>query len=316
VVQTGALERKTFDVSDAPPETSASAGPGGAPQKAKRHQIQHYWDAHPISTDSVDFERGSRESFEAIYARWQKAGTPDRQKFLEMCRTVKVLEVGCGIAIDGRFLSENGVDYHAVDLSRQSLKLACEHFRHNDLRQRFANADATRLPFADGTFGLAYSIGVLHHVPDTPRACQEIARVIEPGGELRVMFYCRDSYHHGLVTHVVRPLIWLLLHIPFGSRIARMGPAKLQSMFEIIQKHGFSKQRLLDISTDTSEAGDDNFNPHSSFYTERELREIFQGFEDFDFWKTDLKYFPLPWLRDFVERKWGFFLQMTARKQS
>jgi len=28
--------------------------------------------------------------------------------------------------------------------------------------------------------------------------------------------------------------------------------------------------------------------------TERELREIFQGFEDFHFWKTDLKYFPFP----------------------
>jgi len=303
-------------VSDATPKTTASAGPGEAPQEAERHQVQRYWDAHPISIDSVDFERGSRESFEAIYARWQKTGTPDRQEFLETCRNEKVLEVGCGIALDGRFLSENGVDYQAVDVSLQSLKFACEHFRHNDLPQRFTNADATCLPFADGTFGLAYSIGVLHHVPDTPHACQEIGRVIKPGGKLRVMFYCRESYHHGLVTHVVQPLIWLLLHIPFGARIVRMGPAKLRSMFEIVQKHGFSKQRLLDISTDTSEAGDDNFNPHSSFYTERELREIFQDFEDFHFWKTDLKYFPLPWLRDFVERKWGFFLHMTARKRN
>jgi SAM-dependent methyltransferase len=283
----------------------------------KRRQVQRYWDSHPISTDSVDHERGSRESFEAIYARWKKNGTPDREEFLASCRGRRVLEVGCGIAIDGRFLSENGIDYQAVDLSRQSLKLASEHFRQNDLRRRFTNADATRLPFADGTFGLAYSIGVLHHVPDTPGACREIARVIEPGGDLRVMFYCRDSYHYFLVAYVVRPLIWLLLRLPFGlgGRIARRGPAKLCSMYEISERHGFSKQRLLDISTDTSEAGDDDFNPHSSFYTARELEALFPDFEDLRFWKTDLKYFPLPFFRKAIEDRWGFFLNMTGKKR-
>jgi len=278
--------------------------------------VQRYWDEHPISTDSVVHERGSRESFDAIYERWKGSGTSRREQFLRECRGRRVLEVGCGIAIDGRFLSENGVDYQAVDLSRNSLKLASEHFRQNGLRRHFVNGTATGLPFRDGTFGMVYSIGVLHHVPDTPGACREVTRVLAPGGNLRVMFYHRRSYHYFLVCFVVRPLIWLLLHLPFGDRLARLGPAKLRSMYEISRDHGFSKKRLLDISTDTSEAGEDNYNPHSSFYDERDLRRIFDEFEDVELWTTDLKYYPFRWGREWLTRRYGFFLHMTARKRA
>ena len=64
-----------------------------------------------------------------------------------------------------------------------------------------------------------------------------------------------------------------------------------------------------------AEQGENNFNPHSSFYTANEMRDLFDGIEDFKFWKTDLRYFPLPWLRRFVEPRFGFFIQMTARKR-
>ena len=278
--------------------------------------VRRYWDAHPISTDSVRHVRGSREQFDAIYARWTQSGTSKRREFLASCRQGKVLEVGCGIAVDGRFLSEHGVDYQAVDLSVESLKLAAKHFSQNDLRRRFANADATQLPFGDETFDFVYSMGVLHHIPDTPSACREIARVLRPGCDLRVMVYHRHSYHYLLVAYVVRPLIWLLLHLPFGKASAHRGPTKLRAMYEISRDRGFSKQRLLGISTDTSESGEDNFNPHSSFFTENDLRRLFDGFEDVEFWKTDLRYFPLPGFREIVERRYGFFLNMTARKRS
>jgi ubiquinone/menaquinone biosynthesis C-methylase UbiE len=280
----------------------------------KTSAVRRYWDAHPISTDSVPFERGSREMFDTIYARWQQNGTSRRKEFLASCQGKKVLEVGCGIAIDGRYLSENGIDYQAVDLSIESLKLAGEHFRYQDLPTKFTNADATRLPFADNTFDFVYSIGVLHHVPDTEAACREGARVLKPGGNLRVMLYTRHSYHYYLVTGLVYPLIWLLLHLPKGGSLARRGPTKLRDMYEICRDAGLSKKRLLDISTDTSMAGMDNFNPHSSFYSIVETKELFGGFEAFDFWKTSLKYFPLPWFRRYFESRMGGFLQMTARK--
>ena len=38
------------------------------------------------------------------------------------------------------------------------------------------------------------------------------------------------------------------------------------------------------------------------------------GLRDFEFYTTDLKYFPLRFLHEPVEKRWGFFLQITATK--
>lgn len=287
---------------------------GGKRADVERSEVKSYWNAHPIATDSVPFEKGTRESFEAIRARWMAGMNERRRAFLARCQGQRVLEVGCGIAMDGRWLAENGVDYQAVDLSRQSLALAAKHFELAGLRPRFANADATRLPFGDGRFGVVFSTGVLHHVPDTEAACRELVRVTAPGGTLRVMLYNRASYHYVLVGYFVVPLVWLLLHLPFGGRLAARLPAKLRHTFEICRRHGFDRRRVLDVSTDTSTAGESDFNPHSGFYTEAEMRRIFRDLGDFEFTRSDLKYFPLPFLRQPVEARWGFFLRMTARK--
>jgi SAM-dependent methyltransferase len=285
-------------------------------QSAQRRRAEagRYWNAHPIAVDSVDFEPGSRESFEAIYARWRETIDEHRARFLEACRGRRVLEVGCGTARDGRFLTEHGIDYRAVDASRRSLALAHAHFSQQGLPARFANADATALPFADGAFDLVFSIGVVHHLPDWSRACREIARVTAPRGLVRVMVYNRHSYHYALVRFVVCPLVWLSLRLPPLAWVVRRGPRKLRELHEIAREHGFSSERLLAASTDTSTAGEGNYNPLSHFLTEADLRRTFPDLEDLRFFRMDLKYFPLPFLRGAIERRFGFFLTLTARK--
>ena len=62
-------------------------------------------------------------------------------------------------------------------------------------------ADAERLPFADNSFDIAYSWGVLHHSPDTARAVSEVRRVLRPGGRALVMIYHRAS--------LVGVMLWL-----------------------------------------------------------------------------------------------------------
>jgi ubiquinone/menaquinone biosynthesis C-methylase UbiE len=50
----------------------------------------------------------------------------------------------------------------------------------------FAQAEATRLPFRDGAFDLAFLVAVLGEVPD-PRACLEaLRRVLAPDGRLSI----------------------------------------------------------------------------------------------------------------------------------
>jgi SAM-dependent methyltransferase len=54
-------------------------------------------------------------------------------------------------------------------------------------------ADLLDLPLPERAFDLVYSIGVLHHTPDSRRAFGEIARRVKPGGRLSVWLYRRNT---------------------------------------------------------------------------------------------------------------------------
>ncbi len=282
--------------------------------QAARQALRRYWDAHPIATDSVPHPPGSRESFDAIYNRWY-AGIRHTEPFYRAhFAGRRALEIGCGLANYARFLSGLGVHYTGLDYSFRTAKLACTHCEMFAAPARILQADACALPFPDAHFDLVFSIGVLHHIPDTAAACREAVRVLRPGGTLRAMFYHRRSYHYALVSFLVRPLIWLMLRLSPLRMLLPLAPYKFRLMFEICRQHGFSRERVLATSADTSFPGEGNFIPHSGFYTEAEMRELFAGLEDFQFACVNLKYFPLPFLRRWVEPRWGFFLHMTARK--
>lgn len=294
------------------PGKEEAAVPEGRTEE--KRALRRYWDAHPISTDSVPYQPGTRESFEAIYEKWRATIEGMRLEFLASCRGRKVLEVGCGIGKDARFLTENGIDYTGIDYSFRTLQLAQQHLEYAGLPQRFGNADATVLPFADDTFGLAMSIGVIHHIVGTREAARELMRVTAPEGIVRVMFYNRHSYHYALVNWVVRPLIWLMMRARPLEALLPILPAKFRNLYSICKQDGYSRERILATSADTSFPGQDNFIPRSGFWTEAEMRTLFAGLEDFCFVRSDLKYFPLPFLRGWTERRCGFFLTMTARK--
>lgn len=283
---------------------------GLVPAKA----VRDYWNAHPLAVDEVPHEAGTRESIEALYDRYLRSADEHRAAFLESCRGKRVLEVGCGIGVDSRFLVENGIDYRAVDYSIESLRISRKMVAAGGRSCDLLNADAASLPFRDAEFDMAFSIGVLHHVPEMATACRELVRVVKPGGTVRVMLYNRHSYHYAVVRYVLLPAIWLGLRLPGIGPVLSRGPSKVRHMYEIAKRHGYDVRRLLSASTDTSYAGEGNFNPLSRFVTEREVREIFDELEDFRFFRMMLPYFPLPGIRRAVELRWGFYLTFTARK--
>ena len=49
-------------------------------------------------------------------------------------------------------------------------------------RAEFHCAGAERMPFPDGVFDRAFSIGVVHFWPEPVTALRELSRVLEPGG--------------------------------------------------------------------------------------------------------------------------------------
>jgi ubiquinone/menaquinone biosynthesis C-methylase UbiE len=139
---------------------------------------------------------GTREFFDEVerhryqeYAPWM----PEVMGFNNFAGA-RLLEVGCGMGTDLLQFARGGANVTAVDLTPRSIETSRHHLELYRQRGEFAIADCERLPFADASFDVAYSNGVLHHTTDTASAVREIHRVLTPGGEARIMLYHRGSW--------------------------------------------------------------------------------------------------------------------------
>ncbi|MDQ4102525.1 MAG: class I SAM-dependent methyltransferase [Actinomycetota bacterium] len=95
----------------------------------------------------------------------------------------RVLEVGCGSAPCARWLASQGAHVVGLDLSAAMLRHAVHAARETGIPVPLVQADAARLPFADGSFDLACSaFGAVPFVADSAAVMREVARVLRPGG--------------------------------------------------------------------------------------------------------------------------------------
>lgn len=141
-------------------------------------------------------EFGSREFFDEVerhryqdYAPWM----PEVMGFDQFAGK-RLLEVGCGMGTDLLQFARGGALVTGIDLTPRSIEISRHHLSLYGARGDFANADCEHLPFADQSFDVVYSNGVLHHTLDTEGAVREIHRVLRPNGLARVMLYHRGSW--------------------------------------------------------------------------------------------------------------------------
>jgi len=164
----------------------------------------------------------------------------------------RVLEIGAGLGTDLAQFAKHGAIVTDVDLSSGHLNLARENFRHRGLRGTFVHHDAEDLPFADGSFDVVYSNGVIHHTPDTARVVHEINRVLRPGGKAIIMVYAENSLHY-----------WRNLVSVLGLR---------QNMLD-----SFSVSEIMSRHVEITE---NDARPLVKVYTARRLSRLFSEFRD------------------------------------
>lgn len=102
------------------------------------------------------------------------------------------LEAGCGY---GRFLDvvdKMGGEVVGFDLSTDSIELAQDFV---GLRENvhLVQGDANNPPFRKEVFDRIYSIGVLHHTPDTKAAFSSLVPFLKKGGDIAIWVYAPET---------------------------------------------------------------------------------------------------------------------------
>jgi SAM-dependent methyltransferase len=98
-----------------------------------------------------------------------------------------ILDAGCGMGRHLYYTGQYGQEVFGVDFSR-----AVDVARHNTKHLpnvHVIQADLLRLPFKPRVFDFIYSLGVLHHIPESEEALSSLVSRIALGGELRIYVY-------------------------------------------------------------------------------------------------------------------------------
>lgn len=151
-----------------------------------------------------------------------------------------VLDAGCGTGRWSKVLCKKVKSIEAIDPS--NAVLAAKRLLKNEKNIRVSKASIDTIPFADNTFDLVMSIGVLHHIPNTQSALVKLVKKIKPRGHFygylyynfenrstifKILFWISDLLRKGIskspsiIKKGICDAIALTIYLPFAS-IARL----------------------------------------------------------------------------------------------
>jgi SAM-dependent methyltransferase len=289
-----------------------------------KERVRAFWQANPCGTKFAEAELGTRRFYELVEAHrytseWHIPIAAD----FAGARGLKVLEIGCGLGTDGAQFAEAGADYTGVDLTDAAVELARRRFELFGLSGKFQTADAENLDFADESFDLVYSHGVLHHTPETGKAVKEINRVLRPGGRAMAMLYHRGSYNYRVNISVLRRAGAQLLKREPGIKLVHLITGEpLDSLREHARLLKTDKESYLRPEEFLNQNTDGAGNPLARVYSRQEARELFKDFSEVTLKTYFLNKRWLPLVGSLLPRslesrlasRWGWHLWVYAKK--
>ncbi|RJR49552.1 MAG: methyltransferase domain-containing protein [Desulfobacteraceae bacterium] len=201
------------------------------------------------------------------------------------------LDAGCGFGRHIYHAASCGAEMVGIDLSRaiDSTYQNTKQFKNVHLVQ----ADIYELPFQPSTFDFAYSIGVLHHLPDPARGVQSVAAMVKTNGTFSLWLYSSTRRISNFLLEGVRAvtirlphplvnaisfvgavldrygLVWpylIMRRLPLlGELLERLTPARIRMYshypFQVLHADWFDRLAA----------------PIRFYYSEQEVRDLLQG---------------------------------------
>lgn len=107
----------------------------------------------------------------------------------DLLKNKKVLEIGCGMGYHTELMLQAGARLTSIDISPTSIEATRTRLNQRSLDGKVLQMDARSLEFPDEYFDFIWSWGVIHHSAWTGMIVKEMARVLKPGCESRIMVY-------------------------------------------------------------------------------------------------------------------------------
>lgn len=104
--------------------------------------------------------------------------------------TAEGFDLGCGSGRWAEPVAARVGTLHCIDPSEKALAVAQRRLAGSP-SARFHLAGADSIPLADASQDFGYSLGVLHHIPDTAAAMADCVRKLKPGAPFLVYLYYR-----------------------------------------------------------------------------------------------------------------------------
>jgi SAM-dependent methyltransferase len=282
-------------------------------EEMSEQAIREFWDAHPCGESRVE---GLDADHEAFFRRYDAFRYHQEAHILKRLDAIDfegkhVLEIGLGQGADSEQIIRRGAIWSGLDLSSESISRVSTRLRLRGLPyQKLECGSALSIPFADDTFDLVFSHGVLHHIPDVITAQKEIARVLKPNGRLIAMLYARRSLNYLLAISIVRRAAIAALYL---GRVQGRG---------LIAGHLANARRVglreyLRMSNFVHANTDGPSNPYSKVYDPSIVDQDFPAFQIEKSYRDYMHAPPLPvlWLRPLAGvLGWHLWVHLIPRK--
>ncbi|MFL6244840.1 MAG: class I SAM-dependent methyltransferase [Thermoanaerobaculia bacterium] len=147
-----------------------------------------------------NLDRRTVEDFGREWSRFDQSAVDERElraafegyfrgfPWQELPANAVGFDLGCGSGRWARFVSERVGTLHCIDPSAEALSVARKNLsdRANCV---FHQASVDEIPLPDGSADFGYSLGVLHHVPDTAAGLRACVAKLKTGAPFRLYLY-------------------------------------------------------------------------------------------------------------------------------